>query len=143
MPHSKLLVVRAASEAALSCRVFASTDAAGYPVHLIKRLFEGEQVRARLENRPVRVRVVEKAQRAEVLDLSFTLVLRQVPATSRYIETTTLAPMSLLRLFLVLLNGSLHGWRLGTNSAPERNSADPPGVKKGPWIGSVLGNRAQ
>lgn len=67
LPHVEVLVVRAAPRAALPCSLLAPADVSGHPVHLIKRLFEGDQVRAGPNILPVLVSVVDVTQPMKVL----------------------------------------------------------------------------
>lgn len=79
MPNMEVLVVHAAPQTALPRSVLAPTDTVGYPVDTVKRLFSRDQVRARLDIRPVLLRVVDGAQPAEVFDLPFAPEVLRLP----------------------------------------------------------------
>lgn len=132
MPHMEMLAARAALQAAFLCHFLAPADAAGYPVHLMKRLVEGDQTSAETDIRPVPVHVVDMAKPAEVLDLLFTLDILQVSAAPENLTTLAVAATSRSLLFLALLNGSVSGPRLGTDGAPDGNSAKSLGAKRMP-----------
>lgn len=71
MPHLEVLVARAAPQAALPRRLLAPADAVGNPVHPIRWLFEGFQVRSGADIRSMLVRIVDNARWAEILEFFF------------------------------------------------------------------------
>lgn len=113
-------------------------DAVGFTVFPISWLLKGDQVRAGLNIRSALVRVVQTAQPAKIFHFSPTPNVLQVSTASRNLTTRAVAATSRPRLLLVLLSGSLPSRCLGTDGAPEGNSAQPLGVEISLPLGNVL-----
>lgn len=80
------------------------------------------------------------AQPAEVLDLLLTPDVFQVPTDPENLTRQAVAATSRSSHLLVLCEGSLSGWCLGANGAPDGNSAESFAVKESPPLGNLLGD---
>lgn len=134
----EVLVAHATPEPTLLSRVLAPVDAAGYPVHPVKRLFKRGQFRARLDIRSMLVHVVDQAQPAEVLNLFFAPDVLQVAAASKNSKTHVAVATSSPLLLSAPLDDNLPGQRRGADSVPGGDSAVSLLVKENPQFGSVL-----
>lgn len=130
MPCMEVLVVPAAPQTALLCRVRVPADAVGYLVHPIERLSGGHQVCAGPHIHPVLMRIADMAHPAHVPRLFFLSDVLQSPVSPGDLMTGPVAEMSRRSLLLVLFNGSLHVQWLGTNDAQNWSTAQSLGVKK-------------
>lgn len=116
------------------------THYCGYPVHLLKWLFKRDQLRARLDFRPVLVRVVHVAQSAELVSLPFALNVLEVLGAFEDLTTRTVASTGRPRLLLVLLYGNLSVRGLDTDSTSRENNDQSFGVKSDPLLGDEFGD---
>lgn len=127
-----------APQEALPRRVLATTDAVRFPVHPIKRVPKGGQVRAGPNIHLVLERVVDKAHSAELLNVPLTPDVIRVPTAPRILTTRAMAVTGRSRLLPVLLNGSVPDRCLTTDGSANGTSAELFGVEEGPPRGNVL-----
>lgn len=86
------------------------------------------------------MRVVNMAQPAEIVNLSLTPYVLQVPASLQSLARRAVAAASLVHLLLDLVKGSLAIRRLSRDGTPDENNTEFFGVNKDRTLRNAAGS---